>query len=113
MQKTETDDSDWLTVANGLAHGSDAGASVELLATLAIALPKKPSGVLQAAEQGNFLTVDEICGAPFIEPEHAVMLRYLTATRRSPIGLKDTAAEQNRAKCLGQIGKLLSEAKSP
>lgn len=112
LKKIKTGDSSWLAVAKKLADGTDAGTSEALLVALAIALPKNPSGVLQLADTQDFLSLKEICGAPFIEPESAYLRRYLVATKRSLSNLKDAKLEQQRTRCLAEINKAISTESS-
>jgi hypothetical protein len=73
------------------------------------ALPKNPAAVLKLTGTKSFLSLDDVCAAPFIEPEHAFLMRYLTETRRSLANLKDKAVESKRLKFLSQIEKELNE----
>jgi hypothetical protein len=109
LKKIESGDDAWLAVVEDLAEGTDAGASEDLQVTLARALPKNPGAVLKLTGTKDFLSLDDVCAAPFIEPEHAFLMRYLTETRRSLASLKDKAVESKRLKCLSQIEKKLNE----
>ena len=110
LKKIKTGDSRWLAVAKGLADGTDAGTSESLQIALATALPRNPGGVLQLTGTQSFLSLEDICGAPFIEPEPAYLKRYLTETRQSLNNLRDARVEQQRTKCLAEIEKAISES---
>jgi len=112
LQKIKTGGAPWLAVAKELADGTDAGTSEALQIALATALPKNPSGVLQLAGTQGFLSLEDICGAPFIEPEPTDLKRYLDKTRRSLNNLKDMKVEQKRVKCLNEIERVISEESS-
>jgi hypothetical protein len=111
LKKIETGDDAWLAVVQDLAEGTDAGTSEDLQVTLARALPKNPGAVLRLTGTESFLSLDDVCAAPFIEPEHAFLMRYLTETRRSLASLNDTAVESKRLKCLSQIEQQLTTLK--
>ncbi|HAT32298.1 MAG TPA: hypothetical protein DCW29_16050 [Janthinobacterium sp.] len=80
--------------------------------SLAIALPKNPAAVLHLADSKTMFALADVCGAPFIEPEHVFLLGYLRQTRRSLIELKDKTVEPKRIKCLARIESLLSEERA-
>ncbi len=106
LRRIRTGDSSWLAVAGMLADGTDAGASEALQIALATALPKNPSGVLRLADTQSFLSLEDLCGAPFIEPELSYLKHYLVETRRSLSKLKDARVEQQRAKCLARLAEV-------
>jgi hypothetical protein len=112
LKNIESGDATWLNVVGDLAEGTDAGTSEDLQVSLATALPKNPRGVLKVTGAKDFLSVDDICGAPFIEPEHTFLLRYLADARRSLGRLKDPEVEGKRVECLAQIDKVLAEEKA-
>ena len=108
LRKIEAGDSRWLAVAGELAAGTDAGTSEDLQVVLARALPRNPAGVLRLAESQSFLAIDDLCGAPFIEPEPAFLNRYLHRTRRSLMNMHDATVEERRAQCLARIEKVIA-----
>jgi hypothetical protein len=112
LQKIETGDPRWLAVARELADGTDAGTSEDLQVVLARALPKNPADVLRLADTQSFLSINDLCAAPFIEPEPAYLKRYLRETRRSLRILHDAAVEDRRKKCLARIEMVISEESS-
>jgi hypothetical protein len=111
LKKMESGDDAWLALVKDLAEGTDAGTSEDLQETLARALPNNPATVLKLTGTRSFLSLEYVCAAPFIEPEHVFLMRYLTETRRSLANLKDQAVENKRLKCLSQIDKELNEEK--
>jgi hypothetical protein len=112
LRKVEAGDSRWLDVTKELAAGTDAGSSEDLQVTLAKALPKNPRGVLGLADSQDFLSIDNLCGAPFIEPTPAYLHRYLTEAQQSLRQLNDATVEGQRKKCLAQIERTLAEESS-
>jgi hypothetical protein len=66
-----------------LAAGTDAGTSQGLHVTLANALLKNPSGVLRLAGVQNFLSIDKLCSAPFIESKSEKISQYLSEARHA------------------------------
>ena len=70
-----TGDPQWLQVASRLKPFSDAGASLSLNVSMARALPKQPSAVLELIEPPWRLEI--VCGAPFIEPPSEEVQAYL------------------------------------
>lgn len=109
LRKIESGDSRWLAVTRQLAAGTDAGTSEDLQVILARALPKNPAGVLALANSQTFLAIDDLCGAPFIEPEPAYLHRYLRQARHALMSLNDASVEEQRKKCLGQIERTIAE----
>ncbi|MET3135289.1 hypothetical protein AAKU55_005597 [Oxalobacteraceae bacterium GrIS 1.11] len=103
LRKIKTGDARWLAVAGVLAEGTDAGTAEDLQVSLAVALPKNPGGVLLLADTKSFLSLENICGAPFIEPTHAYIKRYLAEAQHSLENLKDVKVEQQKVKCLAKI----------
>src|SRR3990167_8506246 len=67
-------DAQWLEVARQLAPHSDAGLSLSLDYSVAIALPKAPTRVL--ALIGHGFELDRVCTSPFIEPDPGVAEAY-------------------------------------
>jgi hypothetical protein len=112
LRKIEAGEAAWLDIVNDLAEGTDAGSSVSLQVRLAKALPKNPAGVLKVAGMNDLLSLDNICSGPFIEPEHAFMMRYLAQTRRSLVKLEDPAVEEKRVQCLSRIEETLALEKA-
>jgi hypothetical protein len=95
-----------------LAEGTDAGTSEDLQESLATALPHDPGAVLKLAGAEQFLSLDAICSAPFIEPEEAFLMRYLANARALLASLNERAVEDKRLKCLSQIEKKLAILKN-
>ncbi len=56
----------WLSVAQELEPGADAGSGEDLETALSTALPKNPAGVLELA--GKTFPIADICSVPLIEP---------------------------------------------
>ena len=109
IAKIQTGDSRWLTVAGELAAGTDAGTSTDLQIALATALPKNPGGVLQLADTQNFLSLPNLCGAPFIEPSRTFLSAYLKQARQALRQLNKPVMEAKRTACLMEIDKALLE----
>ncbi len=109
LQKIESGDPRWLNVAAQLAAGTDAATSEALLVTLARALVKNPVGVLRLAGSQTFLSIEDLCGAPFIEPEPAYLRHYLNAAEHAVERLEERAIEEPRSKCLAQIKRIIAE----
>ena len=76
---------------------------------LATALPKNPGGVLRLADTQNFLSIQYLCGAPFIEPSHAFLMTYLKQARHALRKLNIPKIEEKRNTCLMEIDKALAE----
>jgi hypothetical protein len=70
-----TGDPEWLKVASRLKPFSDAGSSLSLTVSMARALPRQPSAVLELIEPPWRLEM--VCGAPFIEPPIEEVRTYL------------------------------------
>jgi hypothetical protein len=109
LEGIESGAPEWLGIVHDLAGGTDAGTSEDLQEALATALPHNPGAVLKLAGTEQFLSLDDICSAPFIEPEHAFLMRYLANARESLVRLKEQTVEDKRLKCLSQIEKELNE----
>jgi len=109
MQHAEQGESRWLAVAKQLANGTDAGTSEDLQIALAIALPKNPAGVLRLADTQSFLTIEDLCSAPFIEASERYIKHYLIQARRALEKTSDRAVENKRRKCLARIDSTISE----
>ena len=105
ISHVQSGSSPWVAVAENLATGTDAGTSLDLQVSLALALPMNPRGVLRLAGTQGFLSLKDLCGAPFIEPSHSYMLKYLKRARRSLQSLHDAALQPQKAACLAQIDK--------
>jgi hypothetical protein len=112
LRKIESGDARWLAVTRQLAAGTDAGTSEDLQVILARALPKNPAGVLGLADSQTFLAIDDLCGAPFIEPEPAYLHRYLAKAQAAVKKLNDASVEEQRKKCLARIEKTIAEEAS-
>ena len=112
LRQVETGDDRWLAVARELSAGTDAGTSEGLQVALATALPKNPAGVLRLAGTQPFLSLTNLCSAPFIEPQPAFFRRYLSSTRKALLRLKDAAIESRRLECLAEIDKAMTEQSS-
>jgi hypothetical protein len=109
LKQIKTGDPRWLAIAADLAAGTDAGTSEALQTSLAAALPKNPSGVLLLADTQSFLSLRDLCSAPFIEPSRAYLMKYLKQARRALRNLNDAKAEPRRSACLAEIDRTLSE----
>ncbi len=110
LQHIETGDPDWLVVAANLADGTDAGTSEELQIALAIALPRNPPGVLNLAGTQSFLSIRDLCGAPFIEPTDEYLKHYLIDARRALQRLPyNSSIEQKKVQCLSEIDNAIEE----
>jgi len=109
LRMIETGDPRWLAVASGLAAGTDAATSEDLQVMLAKALPINPQGVLSLADSQTFLSIENLCVAPFIEPELDYLHRYLAETLESLRRLKAEAVEAKRKRCIAQIERVLAE----
>jgi hypothetical protein len=111
LKNVESGNASWLELVGELAEGTDAGTSEDLQVSLATALPKNPRGVLIVAGTKDFLSIRDICGAPFIEPEHAFLMRYLKNSQRALVALNDPTVEQKRIQCLSRIQQVLADEK--
>jgi hypothetical protein len=109
LKQIKTGDPRWLALVADLAAGTDAGTSEALQTTLATALPKNPSGVLELADSRSFLSLTDLCSAPFIEPTHAYVVKYLKQARRALRNLNDPKVEPRRSACLAEIERTLAE----
>lgn len=94
---------DWLDVAAGLAQEADAGSASDLKISLAHALVKNPEGVIKLAGSQVFLNINEICGAPFIEPTDRFLRHYLEQAKRAVGQVRDLQLKAGQAACLAQI----------
>ncbi|WP_151637052.1 hypothetical protein [Noviherbaspirillum aerium] len=93
----------WLDVAAGLSRDADAGSATDLKISLAHALPKNPEGVLALTGSQEFLKVEEVCGAPFIEPTDRFLQHYLVRARQAVAHLHEPALEAVQAACLARL----------
>jgi hypothetical protein len=109
LRGIESGNQQWLDVARALADGTDAGTSEDLQVALATALPNNPAGVLKLAGVQSFLSIDNLCGAPFIEPEPKVLKRYLRKAKTALETLKDKSVEQQRVRCLADIQAAIAQ----
>lgn len=103
IRQIENGDPRWVMVAGELASGTDAGTSEDLQISLATALPKNPIAVLQLAEIQSFLSLKDLCGAPFIEPSQIFLKKYLKQAKRALRNLHDARVEARRSACLVEI----------
>lgn len=71
-------DTAWITLAPKLAPGTDGASAEGLGIALAQALPVNPAAVLAVAELGDhgIISIDRVCGTPFIETSKAVNAIY-------------------------------------
>jgi hypothetical protein len=115
LQKIETGNSHWLAVAKALSEGTDAGTSTDMIVTLARALPRNPSGVLLLVDgkpdAKTYFSIEELCSAPFIEPEDAYLNRYLIQTQLSLKKLHNRKVEMRRKECLARIEQVVDYIK--
>jgi hypothetical protein len=98
---------EWVNIAKSLSTGADAGYAASLLISLAKALPKNPQNVLPLIDAQPYLSVSQLCGAPFIEPEESFYQQYLKDTKEALENLKNPQLEQQRQLCLKKISALL------
>lgn len=103
MHRIRSGQADWLDVAAGLAQEADAGSASDLKISLAHALLKNPEGVLKLAGSQVFLSIDEICGAPFIEPTSRFLRHYLEQAKRAVGQVRDPQLKPRQAACLSRI----------
>lgn len=109
LKKIESGASRWLDVAGELAAGTDAATSEDILVTLARVLPKNPGGVLRLADSQSFLSIDELCGAPFIEPDPDYFRQYLIEAQNAVEALNDAEVEEPRVRCLARLERIIAE----
>jgi hypothetical protein len=95
--------SQWVDVAGGLAREADAGAAADLKISLAYALTKNPEGVLKLAGSQDFLKIEGLCGAPFIEPTDKFLRRYLTQAKRAVGEVQVPQLKSRKAACMAQL----------
>lgn len=95
--------SPWLDVAGGLAREADAGAASDLKISLAYALTKNPRGVLKLAGSQDFLKIEELCGAPFIEPTDKFLRRYLAQAKQAVGEVHGPQWKSRKAACMAQL----------
>lgn len=93
----------WLEVASELARDADAGSATDLKIALAHALRKNPGGVLKLAGSQEFLSVEEVCGTPFIEPTDRYLQHYLAQAKQAVANMRDRQLEAQQAACLAQL----------
>lgn len=93
----------WLDVAGGLARKADAGAAADLKISLAYALTKNPEGVLKLAGNQDFLKIEELCGAPFIEPTDKFLRRYLAQAKQAVAHVRTLQLKSRTAACMAQL----------
>lgn len=117
--KIKTGNKEWLEVARLLYPSSDAGASEDLEASVAQALPNAPRQVLELiaesehSKEGKF-TVGTVCISPFIEPEPGVEEKFLRGAEKA---LKSLDTSDNpklnslRFQCLKSIQKDITSLK--
>lgn len=96
---------EWIALAAKLAPGSDASTAEGLGISLAYALPKKPSAVLQivSLNANDVLGVDKVCGLPFIEPAADEIAAYKRQAPAAVRAVADPKLEKAKAACLAQL----------
>lgn len=99
---------DWIRLAPQLARGSDSDRAQDIGIALAEALPKAAADVLEATGQnaGPALSVDRVCGVPFVEATVADIPAYVQRARAAVTAVPPLALGRARTACL----KALDEA---
>ncbi|QCP54382.1 hypothetical protein FAZ95_36190 [Trinickia violacea] len=90
----------WVRLAPGLAQGTDAGDSTGLTVALARALPKNPTAVLAALDEGPVIGPAAVCGVPFIEPSPQEVHEYLGRAIPAVTHVEPSDRLAHRSACL-------------
>src|ERR1700749_1434235 len=99
MEKVGEGSDEWLALVPLLGPGADAGAAEDLPIALAYALPNNPRGVLMILRGKNGFSVDEVCGAPFIEPTREQLQNWFARSRKALETMNDKKLQTMKEKC--------------
>lgn len=88
----------WLEAASRMYAGSDAAQAEEIVASMALALPKNPKGVLKRTNPP--FSIEQVCQPPFIEPDAKTLDRYKNEAGKALAKLKGSELDLKATACL-------------
>lgn len=103
IRKIDSGSPEWLEVAKKLLGATDAGATEDLYASLAIALTHNPNGVL--ALVGTNLPLDQVCTVPFVEASDKKVKEHQLKVRNALRGVTSPALAAKKRDCLIAIAR--------
>jgi hypothetical protein len=103
LDKIDTGADAWLEVARKIRPGTDAGATLGLKVSLAIALTHNPEGVLKMVP--DTFPMEEICTVPFIESSKAKDMAHIRKVRLALKRVTSPDLKEKRDTCQGFIEK--------
>jgi hypothetical protein len=108
MSHIDSGQSDWIALAPTLAPGTDAGATLMLMLSLAEALPKNPVAVLSVLAPDEVAVAPEsVCNAGFIETPKGGFLAYIRRAQSAVRRVKDVRLAKRKSECLGFLQQAL------
>jgi hypothetical protein len=105
MDRIGRGDPAWIALAPKLAAGADGAKAEGLGIMLAKALPVNPAAVLRVltANQYRAMSVDRVCGIPFIEPPPGADAAYKTEAVAAVTRVATPGLISVREKCLARL----------
>jgi len=104
-------ESEWLTVAEKLLPGTDAGSNSELFDAVAWALPKAPANVLGlvSRKRGDW---ESVCSGPPVDfPPPGDSKSYFKRATEAVAGVSNKDLQRVRNECLTRLAKAAKRAK--
>ncbi len=101
LRNVETGRTDWLSVAQELLKGTDAGNTESLYFAISLALSRNPEAVLPML--GPEIPVGKICTVPYIEPNEKTEREYRAKTRAALDKITQPDLAARKELCLKEL----------
>ena len=110
MDNVSAGDADWIfATAVYILPGTDAGATTDVIVSLAYGLPNNPEAVL-LLETSAHISMLPICNMPFIEPEYEFIMEYGKKTLAALRKVEKPYLIESRDTCMRRLQEGMSYA---